>query len=72
MNDEGEMEALTNSDWAKLGTGEFPLLDLILIISQYSSLPLVGSITKTTLDDLERNFLSAIVSTTDHLHVLSR
>ena len=27
MNDEGEMEALTNSDWAKLGTGEFPLLD---------------------------------------------
>ena len=28
MNDEGEMEALTNSDWAKLGTEDFPILDL--------------------------------------------
>ena len=59
MNDEGEMEALTNSDWAKLGTKDFPILDLnnnILL------LPLVGSMTKTALDDLERNFLSAIVS----------
>ena len=28
MNDEGEMEALTNSDWAKLGTytEDFPAL----------------------------------------------
>lgn len=26
MNDEGEMEALTNSDWAKLGTEDFPVL----------------------------------------------
>ena len=38
MNDEGELEALTNSDWAK-----------------------VGSLTKTSLDELERMFLEAIV-----------
>ena len=66
MNDEGEMEALTNSDWAKLGIGEFPLLNPLTL--QYPPpLPLAGSITKTTLDELERNFLSAIVSTTDLL-----
>ena len=26
VNDEGEMEALTNSDWAKRGKEDFPVL----------------------------------------------
>lgn len=29
MNDEGEMEALTNSDWAKLGMGNSLYFDQI-------------------------------------------
>ena len=72
MNDEGEMEALSNSDWAKLGTGKFPLRNLISVLSgSFTIIPspfsFAGSMAKTTLDELERNFLSAIVSTTNHL-----
>jgi len=39
MNDEGEMEALTNTEWAE-----------------------IGCTPKAALDELERNFLEAIVS----------
>ena len=72
MNDEGEMEALTNSDWAKLGTGKSPLRNLISVLSgSFTIIPspfsFAGSMAKTTLDELERNFLRAIVSTTNHL-----
>lgn len=56
MNDEGEMEALTNSEWSAIG------MSLLSSVSVCSYQVASGCTPKCTLDQLERDFLKAIVS----------
>ena len=58
MNDEGELEALTNSEWSAVGEEDCHIMwrQFIWYLSP------VGCTPKATVDHLEREFLKAIVS----------